>query len=151
MNEYGEVKNIKNGNLITGDVNNVGYYRVQLYSKNHNPPRQRFFRHRLVAEHFIENPNHLKEVNHKDLDKSNNHVSNLEWVDRDQNELHSRLNGTKPYKPFEVLYEDGTTELFHSKQRLAKKLNITKAAVAWWFKGASKGYRHYGIKEFHYI
>ena len=35
--------------------------------------------HRLVAIHFIDNPNNYKEVNHKDEDKSNNSVDNLEW------------------------------------------------------------------------
>lgn len=34
VNEFGEVKNLKTGNLIKGDINNVGYYRVCLYNKS---------------------------------------------------------------------------------------------------------------------
>ena len=45
--------------------------------------------HRLVALLYIPNPNGLKEVNHKDGNKTNNHVSNLEWVTRKENSLHS--------------------------------------------------------------
>ena len=45
--------------------------------------------HRLVAETFIENPNNLPEVNHKDGNKQNCLVENLEWVDRIDNEQHS--------------------------------------------------------------
>lgn len=51
--------------------------------------------HRLVAEAFIENPNDYKEVNHKDGNKSNNKVNNLEWCSRRDNVLHSYKLGLK--------------------------------------------------------
>jgi hypothetical protein len=41
--------------------------------------------HVLVAKHFLPNPNSLLEVNHKDEDKSNNRVDNLEWCSRQYN------------------------------------------------------------------
>ena len=41
--------------------------------------------HRMVAETFIPNPDNLPEVNHRDEDKSNNCVSNLEWMSRIDN------------------------------------------------------------------
>ena len=45
--------------------------------------------HRLVAETYIPNPNNLPEVNHLDEDKLNNHLSNLEWCDRQRNAEYS--------------------------------------------------------------
>lgn len=51
--------------------------------------------HRLVAETFIPNPDNLPEVNHKDLDKSNNTIENLEWVTTRKNILH-RYNSKLP-------------------------------------------------------
>ena len=55
-----------------------GYMRVTIYYGKRNVKRQVFV-HRLVAECFIDNPNKYPYINHKDEDKSNNHVNNLEW------------------------------------------------------------------------
>ncbi len=49
--------------------------------------------HRLVAAHFIPNPLNLAEVNHKDGNKHNNHISNLEWVTHKENIQHAVDNG----------------------------------------------------------
>lgn len=55
-----------------------GYMRVSLVLPN-SKKYQRFGVHRLVAQAFIPNPYKLPQVNHKDEDKANNCVSNLEW------------------------------------------------------------------------
>ncbi len=44
--------------------------------------------HKLVGEHFVDNPNNLPIVNHKDSNRSNHAVRNLEWVDNSGNQLH---------------------------------------------------------------
>lgn len=66
-------------------LNKRGYLRVQLFKNN----RKKNFRvHRLVAQAFIENPENKLEINHKNLNKKDNIVSNLEWVTGEENRLH---------------------------------------------------------------
>jgi predicted RNA binding protein YcfA (HicA-like mRNA interferase family) len=67
-----------------------GYYCVNLV-KNKISKTIRI--HRLVAEHFINNPQNKPMVNHKDGDKKNNFVDNLEWVTASENIKHSFKNG----------------------------------------------------------
>ena len=96
VDETGKVRNTLTGNTIVGDTNNAGYQRICCYRNKH---KQKFFRHRLVAELFIDNPNNLPEVNHIDVDKTNNSVTNLEWCDRLHNERETRRLDIISYTP----------------------------------------------------
>lgn len=69
---------------------NTNYHTVVLRNGIDKP--KCVYVHRLVAEVYLPNPLKLPEVNHKDMDKSNNSVSNLEWVNRKQNKQHQLLN-----------------------------------------------------------
>lgn len=80
-------KTIKEHYMVGSD-NGHGYLTVML-SKNGR--RVRKYIHRLVAQAFIPNPQNLPEVNHKDEDRKNNSLNNLEWVDY----LTNRIYGTR--------------------------------------------------------
>lgn len=89
ISDYGRVKNTKTGHISSlGDINNMGYKRVTLYS----PIKKRFFVHRLVAYHFCDGYQEDLVVNHKDGNKQNNNYLNLEWVTRSENDLHAYKN-----------------------------------------------------------
>lgn len=70
------------GHFLKQSITQTGYCVVSL-SKNGQYATH--YVHRLVAETFIANPDRLPEINHKDEDKSNNSVTNLEWCDAQYN------------------------------------------------------------------
>ena len=86
----GVVKNNKN-KIIKPFLNNKGYAMVHLWDGNTNTNK---LVHRLVAQAFISNPENKPEVNHKDENKLNNDMSNLEWVTHEENIKHSIKTGT---------------------------------------------------------
>lgn len=81
---------------INGHIAKNGYRTVVVSIDEKPYRRKRFYIHRLVAEHFIENPNNYKFVNHIDGNKLNNHVSNLEWCTPSHNNQHAYNIGLKP-------------------------------------------------------
>lgn len=93
----GEVVNNRTGKTRALDFNkSVGYFQVDLYKNN---KRSKHYIHRLVAQAFIPNPLGLLEVNHKDSDRTNNHVSNLEWVSSSGNSIHAVQAGQRDHIP----------------------------------------------------
>ena len=106
-----------------------GYLRVSLYDGG---KQRKFYVHRLVAFSFLDEPSNKdrNEINHKDGNKLNNSVSNLEWLTCQENLKHARDNGllkTKITKEIaEKIYNDTGSIRF-----LAKKYNIGKTQVGY--------------------
>lgn len=146
VSNLGRVRNKKTGTFIVGDTNNCGYFRVCLY----NPVKKRYFRHRLVAMHFLSNISDTKtQVNHKDGDKSSNSVGNLEWVTPSENDLHAFNNGLRAVvnrKRVKVTFPSGETKIFSSNTEAAEYFGYSSTGVityaiqrGGWVKGDMKG------------
>lgn len=125
--------------LMKGQVDRGGYHRVQMILKG---KRYWFSVHRLVAEKYLPNPDNLPQVNHKDGNKLNNHVDNLEWCTASENIKHSIKMGLHPtgsdvhthkltetqvmqirelYKPYSRIY--GTV-------RLAEQFGVSQRTIS---------------------
>ncbi len=87
VNQNGITKRIKQ---LKPHVNSCGYLFMVLYSHGNG---KMFFIHRLVASAFIPNPENMPTVNHKDGDKRNNKIDNLEWCTYQENMRHALLTG----------------------------------------------------------
>ena len=84
VSDQGRVKSIGYGKerILRPGRNTCGYLLVGLRK---NREQKWYLVHRLVAQAFIPNPDNLPQVNHKDENKTNNSVQNLEWCDRKYN------------------------------------------------------------------
>ena len=82
VSNKGNVRNVRRNILLKLTKTKYGYIQVWLYK---NGIRTGLRVHRLVAKAFLLNPENLTEVNHKDEDKTNNNVDNLEWCNRKYN------------------------------------------------------------------
>lgn len=78
ISNLGRVKKINKSNIIIckPSIDTSGYKQIVLTK---NKKRKSYKIHRLIAQAFIPNPNNLPQINHKDENKLNNDVSNLEW------------------------------------------------------------------------
>jgi len=88
--KVGVVTNKVTGHVISGILNSKGYVRVTV---THNKLQRTIRVHRFVALLYIPNPNDYPHINHKDGNKQNNSVDNLEWCTAKMNSDHARKNG----------------------------------------------------------
>lgn len=90
VSNFGRVRSFPQDGLVRGrktiryltGTSNQGYIRVSL---SNGKLKKREYVHRLVANAFIDNPEHKRCINHKDNDRANNHSDNLEWCTHQEN------------------------------------------------------------------
>ena len=134
-----------NGKIKTGSFTHKGYLTFALYDNDGNKKFHPI--HRLVAEAFIPNPDNLLQVNHKDEDKTNNRVYNLEWCTNEynhnygtRNERVGEANKCCPTtsKPVKAILSDGTEEYYQSIGEAERQLGLPHANIVRALKGRRK-------------
>ncbi|MGX5389904.1 HNH endonuclease [Bacillus thuringiensis] len=94
LNRDGQVRRIHTKRILKSVIASNGYYVVSLWKNNKG---RHYYIHRLLAESFIPNENPIRDkiVNHKDGDKLNNRLNNLEWCSYSCNNKHAYDMGLK--------------------------------------------------------
>jgi uncharacterized OB-fold protein len=123
------------GRLLSPRPNRYGYFQVSL---SRDGKVSTFTLHRLVATAFIENPRQLPQINHKNNDKHDNRVENLEWVTAAKNMEHSF--------GLPVLCEN-TGAVYASPRSAAQALGLSVHAVRNCLRGAQKQSRGYSFRR----
>lgn len=88
----GSLYNEKTGNWLKGSVAKNGY---RTYYISIDGEKKRLYAHRMVAETYLPQIEGKTQVNHKDGNKLNNNIENLEWVNASENALHAVKNGLR--------------------------------------------------------
>lgn len=127
VSNLGRIKsNVRHGTIKKQTKVHNGYLTVTLHK---NGTAKRIKVHRLVAQAFIPNPDGLATVNHKDENKSNNKVENLEWMSQHDNNNHgtrnARIQSTTGHSVVGTNIHDGSKIYFPSVQ--SANMNFTKS------------------------
>lgn len=146
VTEDGRVWSDKSKKFLKVRDNGTGY----LYVGLKKDVQYNRYIHRLVAETFIPNPNNLPCVNHKDEDKTNNKVENLEWCSYEYNNnygCHNQKIADKASKAIVQLDKYGNViREWKSAREVENTLGIANQNIAKVLKGKRKRAGGYGWK-----
>lgn len=127
INPEGTVRKISTNYVRKTNKKKDGYIHIGLTK---DKKQKYFLLHRLLAITFIPNPDNKLYVNHKDSDRQNNSLSNLEWVTSAENVKHGYESGYASNKGskngFSILKEEQVLEI--RKRRAEEKLSYQKLA-----------------------
>ena len=131
VSNTGEIRSIKprykNKQILKAGVGSRGYLVVTLCNKN---TQKSYNVHRLVAQAFIPNPNNLPCVNHKDENRTNNNVDNLEWCTYKYNNTYgNRLDKYISKRGKSVMCVE-TNKVYRSTQEASKLTGINQGGIS---------------------
>ena len=128
----GKVWSYRSKKFLKPTNNRDGYKMVNLYDEYGNS--KRWYVHRLVAMTYIPNPENFPQINHKNEDKSNNCLQNLEWCSAQYN-----INyGSRTKKTRKLVKNLTTGQVYDSVTEAAKALKVGVSAVSCCLSGRNK-------------
>ena len=131
----GKVYSYKTKKFLKPQKTNNGYLQIGL----HKDGEQKNYKvHRLVAEAYIPNPDNLPCVNHKDENKENNALQNLEWCDMTYNNNYGSRNQKAAKKNSKPVFCEELNRIFESATIAAYELGLDNSSIGKCCKGKQK-------------
>lgn len=122
--------NTKTKNWLKGQINKNGY---KTYNISIDGEKKRLYAHRMVAETYLPKIKGKTEVNHKDGDKLNNDISNLEWVTSSENKIHAINAGLRDKTLTKVYCFDKYKNLVCVYESVAAAAKMNHYNASWIF------------------
>ena len=131
--------------IVKQGMDYYGYPKIRLAK---NGVRKEYKVHRLTAQAFLDNKDCLPEVNHKDYNRKNNDINNLEWVSKIDNIKH-QLNRRELFKAKKVMAISINRDeylLFNSVSEASRALKIPKCCISYCIDGKMPNKKGYILK-----
>ena len=151
ISNLGRVKRVITDRILKGKKHKDGYLLVDLYKNSVGAGKTI---HRLVAQAFIPNPENKPQVNHTDEDKTNNMVSNLEWMTAKENNNHGTRNEragkaiskSQSIPIIATNLKTGESIEFYGSNECARQLGLHQSSITKVLKGRLKQTGGYTFK-----
>lgn len=135
VSNFGRVKSSYTNRILKGRKDKGGYLLVNLYKNKVSYTKAI---HRLVAQAFIPNPDNKPQVNHIDENKTNNMVSNLEWMTAKENTNHGTRNERASIPIIATNLKTGESTEFYGALECARQLGLHQSSITEVLKGRRK-------------
>ena len=148
VSNLGRVKSLRNNKMRKEKIlkvkkNTTGYLYLSLYKDNVG---KNYLLHRLVAKAFLKNPNNYPCINHKDENKENNNINNLEWCTY----LYNSRYGTRTERIVKSrlisIYCLETDKCYNSIKQASEELNLDSSKIVKVLKGRQKQTKGYTFR-----
>lgn len=143
ISSEGKIKSLYTNRLLKPFLMKKGYLEVSLWINN---KRKTFRVHKLVAETFIPNPNNFSQINHKDENKTNNDITNLEWCTPQYNHDYGARNLKTKKKICQMNMEGNVIKIWDGIVDIEKELHLFGSNITSVCKGRRKTYKGYKWK-----
>ena len=140
------VRKRSNGRIIKEHIENNGYLRLNLSERvNGRNVRHKYYKHRLIATQFIENPNDFDYVDHVNRNRLDNRIDNLRWCSASDNSKNRSSTYGIQYEFFDEIDEDAVVVNDYGRHRFENYFYVPDEEMFYFYNGVK--YRRLHINE----